>query len=100
MMTKTTATLSSIESVDLSRVIGGGAADQAYCSALRAQGMTFGNGSAGGQVAQAAAPQLFPSGAPDGLKAALAQNTAAALAKYPSPVVKAKIEGGMPDFCK
>ena len=92
--------LSTVETADLSHVIGGGAADQAYCSALLNQGMTFGNGSAGGQVASAAAPQLFPNGAPDGLKAALAQNTAAALAKYPSPVVKAKIEGGMPDFCK
>ena len=99
MMTKPAA-LPTIESIDLRNVIGGGAADQAYCTALRNQGLVFGNGSAGGQVADAAAPKLFPGGAPDGLKAALAQNTAAALAKYPSPVVKAKIEVGMPDFCK
>ena len=100
MMTKPAASLSTIATADLRNVIGGGAADQAYCSSLRTQGTAFGNGSAGGQVADAAAPQLFPHGAPDGLKAALAQNTAAALAKYPSPVVKAKIEGSMPDFCK
>jgi len=100
MTNRMIASLSTIESADLTKVTGGGAADQAWCSAQLEKGLAFGNGSAGGQVADGAAPQLFPNGAPDGFKSALASNTASALAKYPSPVVRSKIASGMPEFCK
>ena len=84
----------------LEQVTGGGAQESQYCAQTKAAGMQFGNLSAGGQVADAAAAKLFPKGAPDGFKAKQALGTAAVLNQFPSPVVADKIKDGLPAMCK
>ena len=85
-----------IDKALLAHVTGGGAKDAAYCSQLRAAGLEFGNGAAGGKVAD----KLLPRWAFDGAHAGVAKVGGGAVGAIEPKLVTQAIDSAMPDFCK
>lgn len=87
--------MTTIDHAVLAYVTGGGAKDAAFCAQLRATGMQFGKGVAGGKVAD-----ILPGWLPDGSHAGVAKVGGSVIGGVAPGVIASKIDGSMPAFCK
>ena len=88
--------MTTIDHEVLAYVTGGGSKDAAFCSQLRAAGMQFGKGVAGGKVAD----KLLPSWLPDGSHAGVSQVGGAVIGGVAPNLIGKQIDSALPDFCK
>ena len=79
----------------LAYVTGGGGKDAAFCAQLRATGMQFGKGVAGGKVAD-----VLPNWLPDGSHAGASTVGGAVVGGVAPNLIAKQIDSSMPSFCK
>lgn len=84
-----------IDHAVLASVTGGGPKDAAFCTQLRATGVQFGKGVAGGKVAD-----ILPKWLPDGSHAGVSQVGGGIIGGVAPSLIGKQIETAMPDFCK
>ena len=88
--------MTTIDHEALAHVSGGGPKDAAFCSQLRATGMQFGKGVAGGKVAD----KLLPSWVPDGSHAGVSQVGGSIIGGVTPGLIAKQIDSELPSFCK
>ena len=87
--------MTSIDHDTLAVITGGGKKDAAFCAQLRATGMQFGKGVAGGKVAD-----MLPNWLPDGSRAGVSKIGGSIVGGVAPGLIAKQIDSSMPSFCK